>query len=91
MPFLSPFDHFSATKFAIGVQIVGNEAHSRALKIKRQCVGYICSVQSGNLAQSADCTVQSADCTVAVQSADCMPCSLQTARGPFMHVCALER
>ena len=37
----------------------------------------ICSVQSGNLAQSADCTVQSADCTVAVcrlhamQSADC--------------------
>ena len=45
---------------------------------------YMCSVQSGNLAQSADCTV-------AVQSADCMPCSLQTARGPFMHVCALER
>ena len=47
-------------------------------------------MQSGNLAQSADCTVQSADCTVAVQSADCtvavqsadcMPCSLQTARG----------
>ena len=40
-------------------------------------------MQSGNLAQSADCTVQSADCTVAVQSADCMACSLQTARGPF--------
>ena len=40
-------------------------------------------MQSGNLAQSADCTVQSADCTVAVQSADCMPCSLQTARQPF--------
>ena len=33
-------------------------------------------MQSGNLAQSADCTV-------AVQSADCMPCSLQTARPPF--------
>ena len=44
---------------------------------------YACSMQSGNLAQSADCTLQSADCTVAVQSADCMPCSLQTARGPF--------
>ena len=28
-------------------------------------------MQSGNLAPSADCTVQSADCTVAVQSADC--------------------
>ena len=37
-------------------------------------------MQSGNLAQSADCTVHSADGTVAVQSADCMPCSLQTAR-----------
>ena len=37
-------------------------------------------MQSGNLAQSADCTVQSA---VAVQSADCMPRSLQTARPPF--------
>ena len=36
----------------------------------------MCSMQSGNLAQSADCMV-------AVQSADCMPCSLQTARPPF--------
>ena len=53
----------------------------------------MCSMQSGNLAQSADCTVQSADCRLhggravcrlhAMQSADCMPCSLQTARGPF--------
>ena len=31
------------------------------------CARCICSMQSGNLAQSADC----------------MPCSLQTARGPF--------
>ena len=46
-----------------------------------------CSMQSGNLAQSADCTVQSADCTVAVRSADCMPCSLQTARPPFQWEC----
>ena len=44
---------------------------------------WICSMQSGNLAQSADCTVQSADCMVAMQSADCMPCNLQTARPPF--------
>ena len=37
-------------------------------------------MQSGNLAQSADCTV-------VVRSADCMPCSLQTARPPFQWEC----
>ena len=48
---------------------------------------YICSMQSGNLAQSADCTVQSADCMVAVQSADCAA----TVSMNYVHVCALER
>ena len=43
-------------------------------------VGTMCSMQSGNLARSADCTV-------AVQSADCAA----TVSMNYMHVCALER
>ena len=54
---------------------------THSLTVAYHVCSCICSMQSGNLAQSADCTVQ---------SADCMPCSLQTARGSF-NACVLWR